>query len=450
MAKGAKLGERNALLDVLKVVFTIFACCAHFNSRFWSPFNAISSQVDWVLNPAANGSYIFKTISNPIFGLMGYRAISFFTFTTGFWFVNAFKRNQRQNNFGKGKDATIVFRYWSRNYASYWPYIMFGVLWSIAFTYIVIPPLRTEFLGLITNIVTAIPQIFGLGALGMGGDGNGIWVDCLQGMSRITENFALSSRTALVAWNGPLWYMFAIIAYLALVYFIFMKSEAFAVFGFCPLVLSIYYASFSLPSATGVWGAVMDHSFLRLCGPMVWGIWGWYVTDWLKKQDFKKTARIGITIVAVLGCALHAFERIYGVGGFIGSDWTAAVFLVFVLAQKDSFTVALNKICSHIPGLKFAGPIALGTYVMHYPICNFLGWVGTQDQYYQGLATFLRGFSANQLALMYLALLFALCIPFYFIDKYLLKRLSKWVTKVTKANEPVIIDEPAAELPAVK
>ncbi len=442
-----KKPERNALLDVLKVIFTIFACFAHFNTRFWSPFNGISSQIDWVLNPAMQQSYIFKSISNPIFGFMGYRAISFFTFTTGYWFVNAFKRSQRQGIFGKGKDFTIVSRYWARNYAAYWPYVGFGTLWAILFTYAMIPPLRTDFMAFITNLLTSVPQLLGVAAVGMGADGWVGYADSLQGLARLTENFTISPRTALVAWNGPLWYMFALIVIMGLVYFIFMKSETFGIYGFCPLMLSIYYASFCAPNdvINAGWGRVLDHSILRLCGPMAWGILGWYVTDWLKKQEFSKKGKAAITAIAVFGFAAHLFERIFAVGGFVGADWTIAVFLVFVLAQKDYFTVALNKFCSHIPGLKFAGPVALGMYIMHYPICNFFGWLGIQNVYYQGLAEFIRGFSINQLAGMYILLLLVLMIPFYFIDKYCLKNLTKWVTALTKAGEPVVIEEKEAK-----
>ncbi len=440
---GAKK-ERNYLLDFFKVLATVCACLAHFNSMFLTNFAGSPIMTGWPVNPGVQGAYIFNTYWTEVLGMCGYRAISFFTFTTGFWFMNSFKRDQKKNIFGKGKDTLIVFRYWAGNYASYWPYILFATLWAIAFTYIIIPDLHTDFDALLKNLIMSIPQLMGFASCGMGPDAlGGTWANSFLGLAALTENFAISPKDVLVAWNSPLWYMFALVAILGFVYVIFMKSEAFGLFGFCPIMMSLYYTTWSLPTGAGFWAQFLESSVIRLCGPMVWGVWGWYIVDFIKKQDFSKKAKIGITVVSVLAFCLRAYARIFGGCSFIIDDIAVAALLIFVLAQKDYFTVALNKLCSHIPGIKFAGTIALGLYNIHYPISCFLGWLGLQDQYYQEFASFLRGFTVNQLALMYLGLLFALCIPFFFVDKYLLKRLSAWVLKITKAKEPVVIEAPA-------
>ena len=74
------------------------------------------------------------------------------------------------------------------------------------------------------------------------------------------------------------------------------------------------------------------------------------------------------------------------------------------------------------------------------PILQWLTWAVNQGTC-SWIIDPLSQLTPNLVALILLVAFFILCIPVYFIDKYGLKRLGAWVMKITKANEPIVLDK---------
>lgn len=445
-----KLGGRNYTWDVLKILCTLICVTQHFGTRVGSKLMGVSSATVSYLNPALNGSYIYGKF-NGVLGMSMAMTIAFFTFATGYWFMTAFKKNQRGGLHGKGKDTTVLFKYWAKGYSSYWPALLFGTLFTMLFYYIAVPQLHDDIYGFFCNLVTSIPQLFGFQALGI--DAATSYAPNLVTMASLTDNFSLSLSNLMIQWDSPLWYMFGIVFYLVVWYAVFMRSETLGVTAFSIVNLWFYYGGMGTLDGRTFWMLgggtfAIDSIWPRLCGPMVLGVWGWYIIDWLKRQEFSKSGRIATSIVAAVSIFLYGFGVHTARGGMLLLDTSMAVFCVCTMAMKDGFTIGLNKACSYFPFVNHASTIAMGLYVMHWPIFNFVEWAIAQPEYV-GLKTFLLSFNVNVVALMFLALVLLLCIPYHFVDKYCLQKLSKLVLKVTKATEPIVLDEPAAA-PAAK
>lgn len=435
--------QRNHLIDVLKVLFTIPCCLAHFSmfypliDRSNVPFSAILNQSD----PSLGASY--TNMTNPsVWGIAGLFSIGFFTTMTGYWFVAAFKRYQSSGVLNKGKNGTVLFKYWAKNYASYVPYTLFGTLWGYILYHATIPGMGfSDPWGMIGQFFTSIPQMLGINDLGFQMSRFG--VESLTKAISLTDNFTISAESLLITWNSPLWYMFAIIALMGIWFAVFMTNETIGVSLFSVFTLWNYtiglgeqggmarYFSSEIPVA---------FDWASFCGPVAFGVWAWYLTDFIKKQKDSKALRRGMSIVTVLSFACIVYSYISNTGGMVFRDFYIAIFMVCVMSGKDSITPALNKICGHIPFIKYAASFSLGLYLVHWPVAAVMQiYILTNP----AVENFFAGYSSDVVALMFIAVAVLLAIIFCFLDKHVLQKLTKWILNVTKANEPVVIEAPA-------
>lgn len=431
--------ERNALLDLLKLLCCILAVLAHFGGFFRGFFDYPA------FNPhLLNVGMAYQWNSfNGYFGINAVASISIFTFLTGYWFIDAFKRQQRQNIFGKGKDVSIISKYFFKNYSAYWPVILFGTLFAMIFYYAWVPGLHGRVGRFFYELGIALPRLLGFSSLGIG-------VAPYYGISEYaaaTENFTANmDAVAIVHWNSPLWYMLAIIVLMPAMYAIFMKSEKIGLFVVAPMLYMAHNVTYSFVTSESVWQAAgVDSSWIRLGGPVALGIFGWYFVDWIKKQEFSKKGQILYNIFAGLSLVIFLYVFKVGVGGFQIYDIAMALFAIFVLAGKDVITTSINKVCLKIPGKKFWGMASVGMYVLHYPVLESISYSVANPDAFPVIASFFQNFKTiDQWALFCLVLMIVLMIPYYFVDKYIIRKLTAWVVKLSKCNEPVVVNEPVA------
>lgn len=429
--------ERNYIIDVFKIIATIACVAAHFAQLSGALFGvgATASFGSTLLS----FSYLYHT-SVPMFGCTGYVTVAFFTFTTGYWFMNAFQRTKKQGVFGKGKDGTILFRYWARNYATYIPYIMFGTISMMIFIYAMTPELRTNVKSFLGSFMMALPQIFGFEAYG--------FFDCQAGTnsvlmaSQLTGGFVdLPMSSVWFEWDSAFWYMYGILAWFPLVYYVFLKDEKFGLAVFCPVVFYVYICVYHMGAFS--WNFYQyDPCFFRLVGPASLGIVGWYIVNALKKHNFTKGETNLLTFASVASLAVYIYGTITSIGGYPLLDYSCAVFLCTVLIGKDAFTPKLNKVCKYFPCVKHANTISLWLYLSHSPILYWLVWA-VNDSRYAAMTEWMKGFDYQVLFLMFIAAELVVCVPFYYFEKAVLKPFSDWILKVSKANEPVIVAEEA-------
>lgn len=440
--------QRNYTLDLLKFFFTTLCIIAHNKSMFAAGFLGIPSNQDTaaVLNPAIHdsGSY-FYLYHTPVFGMTGFTTIAIFTFLGGYWLMDAFKKYQKAGVIGKGKDMTILAKYAAKTYATYWPYILFGTAFSFIFLHITIPGYR-NLEAIVGNFMTSITQFLGIFAFGYSTEYSSYTIQTTTYVESLTGGFAENASRVLINWNGPLWYMWSLVICAVLFFAILLTNEKIAVAVVAPLTYTLYNLHSSTASISMFENFGLNNKWIHYAGPMMLGVWGWYLVKWLKSMELSKKGKIGITILNAAAYFFLFYNLKVGVGGMQVLDITAAIIGIITISEKDYITNGLNKILNHVPGLmKFVSFACLGAYCIHFPILCWLSWAGTKGDTYAWIMEPISTWTLNQIEFRLIVFFYALCIPLYFFDKYCLKKLVAWVIRITKANEPVIIEAPKAE-----
>ena len=97
----------------------------------------------------------------------------------------------------------------------------------------------------------------------------------------------------------------------------------------------------------------------------------YYLIDRLKKHEFKKAGKVGLTIVNIAASGLLLWYTIYQPTWFNLDRWTVSLLCIIViglaLLNKDGLTKLLNNGVTHSL-LKYLGSISLYVYMLHYPI----------------------------------------------------------------------------------
>lgn len=426
--------QRNYLLDVAKLLFTILCITAHYQFFIGrSIFGLVPERVG-PINELTIGSYMYFD-STTVLGIRCYTTIAIFTFLSGYWMLDHFKRQQHSGWIGKGQDFTLFKRYFAKTYAGYWPFILFGISFGFIFWHVFIPKPGINNLGaIISNFLTGLPQFLGIFDFGGYEFSRGIYYNEITTVANVTNNFAESTAQCLIRWNGPLWYMFAIIVCLPAFYAILIKSESLAVGVVAPTLFIVY-------NYFGTVNSGFRSDIFFFIGPSMLGVWGWYFVDWLKRTNLTAKARRLLNLLFVVTIFLILYNMFTNVGGMVSMDLTTAFLGVLILAQKDSISIGLNKLCGRIPLINFAGTAAVGIYVLHFPICLWIQWAYTQGDTYSWILAPIKSFGVNGAAIAFYIFMFVLCIPFYFIEKHWLKKLASWILRISKANEPIILNK---------
>ena len=434
--------QRNYLIDLYKFLFSILVVVIHssnlFSESLWG-VSMMSEDGNLTLNPKTAWSYSYGEYTE-IFGLDGHLTIAVFIFLTGYWLVNEFKKHQKAGVVGKGKDMALIAKYAAKTYATYWPYTLFAVALMFVTFHTIFPELR-DLKVIVSHFVTAIPQWLGLFQFGD-------WSINVQAMDipNYTELLTISSENLPIRWYGPCWYMWAFIVCGPLYYAIMVMNERFATWVFAPLIYTLYFMT-SVQTGLAAESIIGLHQrHLVILGPMTLGIWGWYITDWLKKVEITKKGKIGLTVFSVVMLFSGLFCIKTGYCGMCGTDFVFAFVFVLALAQRDYLSIGLNNLLNKISGvMKYAGTASLALFLIHFTIQSVIVVMSRVGGPYEGIIAALRTIEPDMLVIYEIVVLLILTVPFYFIEKYWLKPLSAWVIRITKATEPVVIEAPKAE-----
>ncbi|MBR2551828.1 MAG: hypothetical protein IKF05_02380, partial [Erysipelotrichaceae bacterium] len=285
--------QRNYLLDLLKVLFCVSAIFpGHFAETVGIEVFGVNPFDATMLPGIMAGGYPF-TIGTRV---LGFRVLSIaiFTFLSGYWMVDHFKRNQKLGVLNKGKDREILGKYFFNVYSSYWPMAFVGTLYALLFAYITIPNLHILSHNFLNTLILTLPRLLGI-------KGYGLFPSVIvpmdiassvnpNNLATLTENFTNQNAWYLFSWNQPLWYMFALIAALPMIYLVFVKSESFGLYILTPMLF--LFGNIRLETYANVFALLdqgIDMDILRFVSPMALGIWGWYITDWIKRTEFSAT-----------------------------------------------------------------------------------------------------------------------------------------------------------------
>lgn len=300
---------------------------------------------------------------------LGAYTLGFFTFTTGYWLVNAFKGLQAKGAFGKGNDMELIYRYTAKNYVAYMP---LAFITSFAGYFVSNFFSKSSLKVWIDSFVSSIWYFFGFSGFGIN-DNLPINNDTnVNGLFTWMFGGTIEEHTAYM-WSPVTWYICALICYACVFYVLLVVNEKLTVFGILPLFLGMsFYANqgyvaiqYGTEEPHGLY-TLLSSDFTRLWGPAVAGIWGWYLINALKKANISNKTK-NFMGWANLILTVSAFVQVWTgyFGGMINFDMHLILIVILTLVNKDWFTIGFNKILSKIPGIGVLSEVGLGIFLFH-------------------------------------------------------------------------------------
>lgn len=420
----AKKKERNYVLDVLKLIAAILVVMFHFALRIYGNTGV------YVTNETAGTYFWMMAKLGPFQNVM---TMAFYTYTSGYWLMQRVHKEKAARLIGRGKDTAMVGKYFISNFASYWPYLCFGILWGFVGLFIAHPTLLQNPQNIFMGLQNAMFEIFGIHSAGILGHTESLFAHSCGNLAELTNEYTDITHL-FIDYNSPMWYLSAMIVFAPIVYILFMKSELAGIVASI-IIFTCGNAWFAIGNRNTVDPAsllFLGRCAMRLLTPMMLGIWGYYLAEYLKKAKLSDKARNVITGIGVFGVAWFIFMMVCG-SGYIMMDYANFIILTVLLSGQGKISPVLNKFLAKVPGIKNFAYIGLGLYALHTPLLCIFKFRLVNDV--------LKDTDEMVVFAIFMAVLVALYIPFYFIDKYVLRKITKGLIGFFKANEPPVFDD---------
>lgn len=416
----AKKKQRNYLLDFWKLFWALSVLTAHFMQWFGNAGSV-----------GTEGAYFFTCFKENDFIFKGIYCLGFYTFTTGYWFIDHFKKQQRMGVIGKGKDIEVLWKYWAKNYSSYMPYIF---VVSIATTVLSWICLKAPLESCLKSFVASIPGTLGFASAG--------FTELTSTATWLTKWMADPNWLPDIIPTAPgfqLWYMSCLICCGVSLMAMFVISEKFSLFVIGPTLITVFMKENWNWTARQASGNV-HWDFFRLFGPAFIGIYAWYLVDYLKKagisEKMRKVLNVGhaITLIVLL-VWMFFWEEV----SLYQSDTIAIFTALFAIINGDAIAQGLNKFFNKTEVIsKHFQQVGLGAFLCHSIVLiafKFYDLSGSIPWY------------TNMNLMQKYGVILLVCgvcsiILFPLIDKYICQRMTRFLVELTGCRKPVIIDEP--------
>ena len=343
---------RNYTIDLLRIIAAFLMSAWH-----WIWLAVMPGEV----NGGYWGSYFFCRD----FALQGWDwfkgtyTMGFFVFTTGYFMMDGFKRQQAKGAFiDKRTHFTHTWRFTAKTYCSYAPLMMVGTV--LAWLLINITS-GANLMRWIQTFFWNIWQFLGVSGFGM------------------FQNFMYSGAAGgsefIAVYNGPIWYIAAFIVGACIFYSVLIRNEKAAVFVLCPIMFmssNIWLNQWLNEAAAEVEHGITNFlpmDVVRLWGPLSLGIWGWYLGNALKnaKMTSKQENALGIAwLVVLLYCLITAWTGFFG--GMLNQDILWMFVALVAIVNRDPVTRGINVALHKFPLSKYFADLSSGLYVVHNPI----------------------------------------------------------------------------------
>lgn len=338
--------ERNYTVDLWRFIFTIVLSFGHFNEFGCKMGLRMDAE-----------SFIFK----------GDHQLAFFLLLSGYFMMAAFQSKKNRLGGAPMSAGREAWGYFGKRYLALAPVLFIGALMDF----------------IIQNIQnkTPVKELF---YLFIGSLQYFLGIDqtyYVAGGSRINQ--AIEAGTYSVVWNGPLWYLSAMIIAGLILYYILCKSEGFFTAVFAPIAfIGIYFTNqvyvtnnppapgFPVAQFTkgGVGWLGLPNGILRCIGGMCIGALMWYAVNYFKKKGFTVKGKAALTVVNILMTIFILYIVWFSTPL---NDFQEALVIVFflliILTCEDGFSRLLNRRC-----FNFLGKLALYFYVCHEPVVNVI------------------------------------------------------------------------------
>ena len=298
----------------------------------------------------------------------GGRVLAFFLFLSGYFLMAHYQKHKKEDS---AKPAASAWKYTGERFKALYPTIFMGVLFAFIVRNAISGTKITEIFGVFMDSIWEFLGISQIGAVGL-----------LELKTVVVEPVAGVSQL----WNGPLWYISALIIAGLFLYYIVSKSEDFFTGLFAPLFVVITYASVGLTDIgwdrTSINSIGFPNGLARVMAGMCIGMLIYYVVDYLRKKKFSEGLKLTFSVLHI-GIAIFLIYTIYA--GISWSEFTNGIivllFTIILLTNKDYISVLYNNssVCN------FLGRLSLYYYATHIVIVFLLAHIFPEMSYHASI-----------------------------------------------------------------
>ena len=298
----------------------------------------------------------------------GGRVLAFFLFLSGYFLMAHYQKHKKEDS---AKPAKAAWKYTGGRFKALYPTIFMGVLFAFIVRNAISGTKITEIFGVFMDSIWEFLGISQIGAVGL-----------LELKTVVVEPVAGVSQL----WNGPLWYISALIIAGLFLYYIVSKSEDFFTGLFAPLFVVLTYASVGLTDIgwdrTSVNAIGFPNGLARVMAGMCIGMLIYYVVDYLRKKKFSEGMKLTFSVLHI-GIAIFLIYTIYA--GISWSEFTNGIililFTIILLTNKDYISVLYNNssVCN------FLGRLSLYYYATHIVIVFLLAHIFPEMSYHASI-----------------------------------------------------------------
>lgn len=298
----------------------------------------------------------------------GGRVLAFFLFLSGYFLMAHYQKHKKEDS---AKPAKAAWKYTGGRFKALYPTIFMGVLFAFIVRNAISGTKITEIFGVFMDSIWEFLGISQIGAVGL-----------LELKTVVVEPVAGVSQL----WNGPLWYISALIIAGLFLYYIVSKSEDFFTGLFAPLFVVITYASVGLTDIgwdrTSINSIGFPNGLARVMAGMCIGMLIYYVVDYLRKKKFSEGLKLTFSVLHI-GIAIFLIYTIYA--GISWSEFTNGIivllFTIILLTNKDYISVLYNNssVCN------FLGRLSLYYYATHIVIVFLIAHIFPEMSYHASI-----------------------------------------------------------------
>ncbi|MBE6140962.1 MAG: acyltransferase [Firmicutes bacterium] len=333
--------EKNSTIELWRFILTVAIAIGHLNSFIWR----------------ATGEKLIFT---------GGRFLAFFMFLSGYFLMAHYQSHKKE----KTMPSTRAWKYTGRRISALYPALLGGVTFAFLVRNIISKTKLTDYFAIFMD---SIFEFLGLSQIGL--------VGLIEPKTAVFE--AIPGVSTL--WNGPLWYISALILCGFILYYIVAKSEDFFNF-FAVIFIIITYGGVGLTelgwdrSAISVLG--FSNGIARVMAGMCLGMLLYYVVEYFQKKKFSETLMLTFSFLHI-GLAL--FIIYIWINGAVWNEFVYGlillIFTAILLINKDYIAVLYNKsnLCN------FLGRLSLYYYANHIVFVFLIAHLFPQMDYHASL-----------------------------------------------------------------
>ena len=283
-----KKSSKISTIELWRFILTVAIALGHLNSFIWR-----DAGVDQIFS--------------------GGRVLAFFLFLSGYFLMAHFQKHKKEDS---EKPAKAAWKFTGGRFKALYPTIFMGVLFAFIVRNAISGTKITEIFGVFMDSIWEFLGISQIGAVGL-----------LELKTVIVEPVAGVSQL----WNGPLWYISALIIAGLFLYYIVSKSEDFFTGLFAPLFVVLTYASVGLTEIgwdrTSVNAIGFPNGLARVMAGMCIGMLIYYVVDYLRKKKFSEGMKLTFSVLHI-GIAIFLLYTIYA--GISWSEFTNGIIILYL------------------------------------------------------------------------------------------------------------------------